>query len=214
MKQSSFTQSSCSFVTLCCSSVLQWRTDKDELRTRRGSGDIGLFKHVSSHYVPIRIHQSTAWWWLYEPAVLLSPLKKPRKSIESPKIRSQQQRVCVCVTACVGVAMCVCVTEPVCIHAVCICVSQPWWSCWQIFRCCVRADDVPRRPLTRRTRGRIRCCMLNIFYTHACTIRWEVLGGACSYFLCLHQTHLQIYFRAFPGSPSVKEENAGYEFRI
>ncbi len=69
------------------------------------------------------------------------------------------------------------------------------------------------------------CCMLNIFYTHVCTVRWKLLGvccvcvciKACFFCVCVCvcvcvciKTYLQIYFWLLPGSPSFKQENVGY----
>lgn len=94
------------------------------------------------------------------------------------------------------------------IYTVCICVCV--WavaeSRYEVLamplteiQCCVRAEDFPRRPLARCTWGRIKGCILHIFYTHVCAIRWAVLD-VCSivykkpilYFLCVF-LYLQIY---------------------
>lgn len=115
-----------------------------------------------------------------------------------------------------GVAVCVCV----CYMYLCVCSYNrgPWLSAGEAAD--RDSEDFPGRPLARCTS---EAACYDIFYTHVCSIRWEVLGvcgvvyQSLFFFLCVCvcvRTYLQIYFWLLPGSPSFIGESGEHVVNI
>lgn len=70
-------------------------------------------------------------------------------------------------------------------------------SCSQTFS--VRAEELPRQPLARCTRGHIRDGVLDLFYTRVCATRCWVCIKACCSSLCRPCLHQDASFRSISG---------------
>lgn len=131
---------------------------------------------------------------------MLNPQKKPRKS-ESPTITAA---ACVCLTALMGVTLCVYILYiyiDIFRYVFCVFLSSNVFrslvkccqSCSQTFS--VRAEELPRQPLARCTRGHIRDGMLDLFYTRVCAMRcWVCIKACCSSLCVCIRTHLSDLF--------------------